>query len=131
VTDEAEVLAAFDGVYAAACDARDIEALLRYFGSDEDISWWGSAASEQFAGSAGFRKFAEYITQVPGQISFEWDERKVRIEGDVGWVNALGLASVLTDGASESAPYRVTMIFLRRDGRWLLHTYHGSIPSVD
>jgi uncharacterized protein (TIGR02246 family) len=129
VTDETDVLASFDGIYAAACDARDVTALLAYFAPDDDISWWGSGGSEQFAGPEGFRRFAEYITHVQGQISFEWDERKARIEDDVAWVNALGLASVVTGSAKESIPYRVTMVFLRRDGRWLLHTYHGSEPQ--
>jgi hypothetical protein len=27
-----------------------------------------------------------------------------------------------------SGPYRVTAVFVRRDGRWLWHTYSGSEP---
>ena len=37
------------------------------------------------------------------------------MRGDAAWVSAIG-------DYSKGGPYRVTAVFLRRDGRWLWHT---------
>jgi hypothetical protein len=49
----------------------------------------------------------------------EWSDRRVTLAGDVAWVSA--------EGRVGPASYLATAVLRRRDGRWLLHTYHGSL----
>ena len=106
MSHEADVLACFDGLYAAACDA-------------------------QHQGPGELRAFAEEIAQSERSLRFEWQQRQVRVEGDVAWVTALG--EVAFEGADSTGrvPDRVTAVIVRRDGRWLWHTRHGSAPDKE
>lgn len=131
MSHETGVLATFDGLYAAACEARDADAMVGLFVSDDDLSWWGSGESEQFVGPDKLRVFADEITRFEGSLRFVWHQRQVRIEGDTAWVNALGQLEVETAASRRTAPYRVTTVMLRRGSRWLWHTYHGSEPVVE
>ena len=49
----------------------------------------------------------------------EWTDRRVTVAGDVAWVSAEGRLGELQ--------YLATAVLRRRDGRWLLHTFHGSL----
>lgn len=129
MTQKAAVLASFDGLYAAACEARDADALVRLFVTDDDLSFWGSEQSEQYLGPAELRAFAQAITRSDASLSFNWRERRVRVENDVAWVNAVGEVVVDAGGSVRTLPYRVTGVLLHRDGRWLWHTHHGSEPG--
>ncbi len=46
-------------------------------------------------------------------------------DGDVAWINANGTLAV----AGKQSDYQITAVFVRRDGRWLWHTFNGSEPS--
>jgi len=51
------------------------------------------------------------------------------MEGDAAWVSAVGeLNYTPLDGPRQTGPYRLTAVFVRRDRRWLWHTYSGSEP---
>jgi ketosteroid isomerase-like protein len=126
VSEHAEILATFDALYAAACETRDADAMVALFRTDDDVSFWGSGPTEQYFGPAELRAFADAITRSEHSFHVRWDERRVHIESNVAWVNALGAVTV--DGG-RALPYRVTAVLLRRDGRWLWHTHHGSEPA--
>jgi ketosteroid isomerase-like protein len=54
----------------------------------------------------------------------------VHVEGTAAWVNATGTVTLRGDAANDrTLPYRVTAVFVRRDGRWRWHTHHGSEPN--
>jgi ketosteroid isomerase-like protein len=121
----AEVLDAFEGFYRPLCEDRDAEGALALWADDDDITVFGSEASDRSVGPAEVRTHLEAIAAYPSRLAFRWDDPRVRIEGDVAWVNASGTFSL--DGAETA--YQVTGVFVRRDGRWLWHTHSGSTPS--
>jgi len=124
-----EVVDALDAAFAQ----RDITAALDLFVADEDIAFLGSAKQEQALGHERVRQRLEAILALPevagGSFEIAWDERRVRIEGDVAWVVATGEATWTSPRRTVRFPYRLTGILLRRDGRWLWHTHHGSEPG--
>ncbi len=71
------------------------------------------------------RGHVEAIAASRSKIAFDWRQRRVRVAGDVAWVNASGTLTV--DG--RVAPYQVTGVFVRRGGRWLWHTHSGAEPN--
>jgi len=53
----------------------------------------------------------------------------VTVEGDAAWVIALGdLTYSLPGTEPRTVQYRLAAVFVRRDGRWLWHTFSGSEP---
>jgi anti-sigma B factor antagonist len=129
--DEVELLAMFDALYAAATQARDAEAAMRLFAEDADITMCGFDEPEQAIGTTAVGELVGSIVESESAIAFRWSSRRVHVETDVAWVNAVGeFALELADGGERTTPYRVTAIFVRRDRRWLWHTHNGSEPNI-
>jgi anti-sigma B factor antagonist len=129
--EEAELLATFDALYAAATQTRDAEAAMRLFAQDADITMWGSDEPDLAIGTAEVGALVDSIAASESPIAFRWSSRRVHLETDVAWVNAVGeFALDVPGGGGRTTPYRVTAIFVRRDRRWLWHTHSGSEPNA-
>jgi ketosteroid isomerase-like protein len=123
-----EVLAAFDALFEALLKRGDADEAVGLF-TGEDVVFWGSGRAEQAFGRRPLAELFGRIVEIGEALSFEWAERQVHIEGDAAWVSAIGHYRYASPGESPSGgPYRVTAVFVRRDGRWLWHTYSGSEP---
>jgi uncharacterized protein (TIGR02246 family) len=109
-----------------ACVERDADAFVALWADDAQITMWGSDLDERGFGTDEIEALGEAIVINPFALVFEWGERRVQVEGDVAWVNASGTLSV--DGTTRA--YRVTAVLVRRDGRWLWHTFNGSEPNI-
>lgn len=130
--DERSVLESVDALDAAFAE-RDLAAVLDLFVEDDDIVFIGSAQEEQALGrdEVGRRLGALLALPEVGEGSFEiaWSERRARVQGDVAWVTAVGHATWSSPRRVVDFPYRLTGVLLRRGGRWLWHTHHGSEPG--
>jgi hypothetical protein len=104
---------------------RDVDAFMDCWAGDDDITMWGSDLHERAVGREAIRALGTQIAGSQHVLRFEWDETHAHDEGDTGWINASG--SLYVDG--ERADYRLTTVFVRRDGRWRCHTFSGSIPD--
>jgi ketosteroid isomerase-like protein len=125
----AKVLRAFDDLDRAT-EGRDAEAIVRLFVDDSDVTFFGSAVSEQAVGPSELRTLAELIAGAPGSFVVDWEERRVSIHRGVAWLNATGTARWdRGDGDVQVMPYRATAILVHRGGLWLLHTFNGSEPQ--
>jgi ketosteroid isomerase-like protein len=129
--DQAAVLAAMDAVYEKAAENR-LGDLPELFVDDPDLTFWGSEDVEEAVGPAELREFAAAAAAGADSFRFDWPERRVRIHGDVAWVNAVGTCEWTPEGEREprTVGYRLTAVLVRRDGRWLWHTHHGSEPNL-
>ena len=89
--DEAALLAAFDAL-DTACEGTDVKAIIDLFIDDAGATFWGSALEEEGLGPAGVRDLAAFIASASGSFRMDWHNRRVRVDGDVAWVNAVGTA---------------------------------------
>ena len=122
------------GAFLALDDAfatGDVEAVVAGFVTDGDLTLWRSAEAEHAVGPEELRRFTEWMAGMPGSFTIDYTEHRVRVEGDVAWINAQGDAT-WDDGAGtvKQMPHRVTAVFRRVDGRWRCHTRNGSQPRV-
>jgi len=123
-----EVLATFDALFAALLTRGDADEAMGLF-ADEDVVFWGSGRAEQAFGRRALAELFGQIVQIGEALSFHWAERQVQIIGDAAWVSAIGDYRYTPPGESPSGgAYRLAAAFVRRDGRWLWHTYGGSEP---
>lgn len=128
--DERQVLAAFDDL-DRALERRDRVTFEALWVTDDDLTFWGSAAPEAAVGRDGLRELLDLLDTVPGSFTLTWAARRVRVSGDVAWVNAEGAATWERPSVDVTRlPYRVTAILVRRAGCWLWHTHHGSEPTA-
>lgn len=130
--DSLSVLQAVDALDAAFA-AGDAGAVLGLFVEDDDVVFIGSAKAEQALGRAELRRVLDALLALPevadGSFEIDWSARQVRIDGDVAWFAATGEATWTSPRRTVRFPYRVSGVLLRRGGRWLWHTHHGSEPG--
>jgi ketosteroid isomerase-like protein len=123
-----EVLAAFDGLFEALLTRGDPDEAMSRF-ADGDVIFWGSGREEQALGRPALAELFGAIAKIGDTLSFDWSHRQVGVGGEAAWVSAIGhFSHTPANGPPHSGPYRVTAVFVRRDGRWLWHTYSGSEP---
>jgi ketosteroid isomerase-like protein len=120
-----EVLYAL-GEFRAAVAEKRLEGVLALFAPDADTVLIGSSAGETAVGPMEIRPFLEGVFDRPESVSWEWDDVNVSACGEVAWLWLEGAYTL--DGVSQ-APYRISGVLERRQGRWLWTLFHGSEPS--
>ncbi len=124
-----EAVDALDEAFAR----HDVDGVLRLFADDADVAFLGSARSEQAIGRDAVERLLRELLALPevagGTFAIAWTERRVRVAGDVAWIVALGEATWESPRRTVQFPYRLTGILVRREGRWVWHTHHGSEPG--
>ncbi|HEU0315740.1 MAG TPA: nuclear transport factor 2 family protein [Solirubrobacteraceae bacterium] len=128
MADTAEVRALVGELFVRA-DGDDPGAVAALFCDDEDITFWGSDAPEAAVGPDAVHALTSGVVAALEEVSVDWDEERVQVEGDVAWFNAAGRFTGRTAEGSVKIPYRLTAVLVRRDGIWRWHTFHGSEPG--
>jgi ketosteroid isomerase-like protein len=114
------------GEFRAAVAEKRLEGVLSAFTPDADTVIIGSSGGEIARGPIEMRPFLEQVFARPEAVSWEWDDVNVSASGDVAWLWLEGAYTL--DGVSQ-APYRISGVLERRQGRWLWTLFHGSEPS--
>jgi ketosteroid isomerase-like protein len=110
----------FHAFFRAILDDADVDAFMKLWAVDDDITMWGSELPERAVGHEQIRALAQGIAGA--QFRFTWDELRVHDSGDTAWINAAG--------SFDGTPYRLTAILVRRRaGEWKWHTFNGSVPD--
>lgn len=108
--------------------AKSVEAGVALFGGHQDAVMFGSEDYEVARGPAEIAGLMERLFEYPMTFQWRWDATDVRRAGDVAWVAAESTVLVVSDEGQEETPYRVTAVFVRRDGDWGLVHFHGTQP---
>jgi hypothetical protein len=115
----------FQQLFKAILDDRDVNAFMDCWAGDADVTMWGSDLHERAVGREAIHALGTQIAGAQHILRYEWDETRIHDEGDTAWLNASGALYV----DDKRADYRLTAVFVRRDGRWRWHTFSGSIPD--
>jgi ketosteroid isomerase-like protein len=108
------------------CEERDATAAFAVWAEDGDVTLFGSEQADTARGPAEMRAHMEAIAGANATIRFDWNDKRVHIEGDVAWVTASGTLTV----DERVAPYQVAGVLVRRAGEWRWHTFSGSEPRA-
>jgi hypothetical protein len=124
VSDDPEVLEAFEALFTALLGDRDASAGSALFVQEDDITMWGSELGERAVGPEELAELHEAIAASESVLEFHWDELRTHVHDDVAWVNAAG--EIAVDGRGR--PYRLTAVLVQRNDGWRWHTFNGSEP---
>jgi uncharacterized protein (TIGR02246 family) len=124
--NEAELIEVLDH-FCSGFASRDADAVLALCAPDLDLV---VVTSEEplLRGPTEFGAFLDHYVEGPTTYSWEWDRHEVSMAGSVAWLLAEGVETAATDERVVQHPYRMTMVFERREGRWLVRQVHGSSP---
>jgi ketosteroid isomerase-like protein len=109
---------------------RDIKGLMDLIAPDEDIFMFGTGVDEVRIGPEQFRYQAQRDWEQTEALAFELNQPLVSSAGPVAWLATEGVGKGVAGGQEITFPLRMTGVFERRDGRWLLTQAHVSLPSA-
>jgi uncharacterized protein (TIGR02246 family) len=125
-----QVIAAMDD-WAAAYDHKDPAAYAAAFGDDDDVIPLGTGADEIAVGRDAIRHMIQRDFEEAEQVRVELGDVRVAAAGDVAWaVMPKAAVEVTVGGQEESIPLRITAVFQRTDGPWLIRHAHVSAPMA-
>jgi len=109
--------------------SRDVHRVLGLFATDADVVFLGFEEGEKVIGYNELEDFVRRLFSSTA-ISFEWKWHLVSMEGSVAWVVAEGLYHAKTADQHVSGPYRLTMVLVKREDKWLIMHLHDSQPVI-
>jgi uncharacterized protein (TIGR02246 family) len=130
VTGDDSVETALREVLDRFCSAfahRDADAVLSLFASDTDIT----IVTSEEAVIRGERELVRFLdAYVTGLTTYSWVWSHIDIsdKAPIAWLLAEGTELAQTGERRTEHPYRMTMVFERTDGGWLIRQAHGSSP---
>lgn len=114
----------------AAYKDRDISALMRHFAPDEDVSLVGTGGDELRVGLTQVREQIERDWLQTDGISISYAVRTLSAAGVVAWALLEGAFNITAEGQAMDLPARISLIFEKRHGVWLIVHGHFSTPAA-
>lgn len=119
---------ALESRFAAAVTARDIDAVMKVY--TPDVLVFDVIPPRQYAGAAAYRKDWEgFFGWIKGPMKFEIADLRVVAAGTLGYSHSIQrVTGSDTKGQPVDLTVRVTDIYRKVRGHWLIEHEHVSIP---
>lgn len=95
----------------------------------DDALLVGSEQGEIAAGRVQLKSFFQQIFERPTRFSWEWDRIRASATGELCWFFADGVVVTTNSEGQTRAPYRLSAVLRRVQGRWMWQQFHGSEPA--
>jgi uncharacterized protein (TIGR02246 family) len=126
---EAEIKAVL-GELAEAYRVRDLQRALACFAPDADVVMYGTGADEKRVGRNEIRAQVErdWEQTESTELTYEW----VSVSGGdgVAWAAVDATFRIRAGGEAMVLPARITVVFEKREGKWLIVQGHFSLPAA-
>jgi len=116
--------------FGAAVKARDITKVMSLYVPDESLFVFDAVPPRQYVGAKAYRKdYEEFLGLFPGPIQYGVSDLSVQAAGTLGYSHRIDTWT-LTDKAGKRTTlvFRVTDVFRKINGRWLIVHEHLSFP---
>jgi len=127
--DEAEINASVQRLIAAM-NAKDINGIMAYYSPDESLLVFDALPPRQYVGATAYRKDWEgFLAAYPGGVQAEVSDWKAETEGNLGYGHGIVRTSGQDkDGKPLDLTLRVTDVYKKMNGKWLVVHEHVSWP---
>jgi uncharacterized protein (TIGR02246 family) len=127
--DEQEIRALEDR-FAAAANAKDLDAIMKVYVPGNDLFVFDVGAPRQHVGWDDYKKdWHDFLSMLPGPIKFTVSDLSVMSDGKIAYGhNIQHLLGAMADGSSMEMTVRVTDVYRKIDGKWLIVQEHVSVP---
>ncbi|MCU9848919.1 nuclear transport factor 2 family protein [Defluviimonas sp. WL0024] len=124
--DIKQVIAAISEHYAK----RNLKELMACFGTDPDVTVFGTGADEKPVGPAAIEAQVKRDWAQTDAIAIKLFNPAVSAAGDIAWVSSDGAFEITAGGQDMTLPARVTYVLQREDGAWRAVQAHYSLPAA-
>jgi len=113
-----------------AFKAKDVHAIMSVYVPDESLVVFDVIPPRQYVGAKAYRKdFEDFIAAFPGPMEYEITDLSITASGAIGYSHRIDNL-VLTDkeGKQVHLAVRVTDVYRKSKGKWLIIHEHVSVP---
>ena len=127
--DEQEIRALEDG-FAVACSAKDLDTIMKLYDPGNDLFVFDVGVPRQHVGWDDYKKdWHDFLGLLPGPIKLTVSDLSVMSDGKIAYGhNIQHLSGTMTDGSPADMTVRVTDVYRKIDGTWLIVQEHVSVP---
>ena len=127
--DEADLNASVQHLVAAV-NAKDLNGIMAYYSPDESLFVFDALPPRQYVGAASYRKNWEgFLAAYPGALHAEISDWKTETEGSLAYGHGIfRITGPDKDGAPLDLTLRVTDVYRKANGKWLVVHEHVSWP---
>ncbi len=118
-----EQVAAAVAAWVAAYDSRDPARISAQYATD--AVFWGTSSKTVRANPAAIAEYFKDAGKRPDARALI-GEQHIRVYGDVAVATGYNTFSDVRDGKRTPNPARFSMVFHKRDGKWILVDHHSS-----
>jgi ketosteroid isomerase-like protein len=127
-SDHAQIQALEKG-FSAAVSAKSPSRIMAYYAHD-GLFVFDIAPPRQHVGWADYKKdWQDFMGEVVGPMTFTLSDLAVTVVGPVAWSHSIqGLRYAAKDGSKKEFVVRVTDVYRKIAGKWLIVQEHVSVP---
>jgi ketosteroid isomerase-like protein len=114
----------------ASVNAKDVNGIMEYYTPDESLIVYDAVLPREYVGAAAYRKdWEDYLSAYPGAIHAEITDWKTETDGNLAYGRGIFQTTGLDkDGKPLNLTLRVTDIYHKQNGKWLVVHEHVSWP---
>jgi uncharacterized protein (TIGR02246 family) len=113
-----------------AYNARNLSDVMACFARDSDAVLYGTGGDEKRVGPDEIRFQVERDWGQAESLELAFASRSIGAAGDVAWAALDGAFNLRAGGQALTLPARVSLVFEKRDGKWLIVHSHFSTPAA-
>ncbi len=128
-TDE-KAIRALHQRFSAGIKAKNISTIMSVHVPDESLFVFDVVPPRQYVGAKAYRKdFEEFFAIFPGPVQYEITDLSITTAGTLGFSHRIdNLALIDKDGKQVKFAFRVTDVYRKINGKWLIIHEHVSVP---
>lgn len=129
-TDDEVKIRAVENQFAAAVNAKDLDAIMKVYVPDETLFVFDVVPPRQYVGAKAYRKdWEDFLALFKGTLKFQTTDLQITAADPLGYSHSIQHVSG-TDAKGEpiDLTVRVTDVYRKINGNWLIVHEHVSVP---
>ena len=129
-SDDAAQIQSLESKLASAAEARDLDAIMKAYIPDETLFVFDVIPPRQYVGAKAFRKdWADFLGSTKGPLKFTVSDVDATVVGAVAYGHSIQrIVGTGLKGESMDLTTRVTDVYRKIDGNWVIVQEHISVP---
>ena len=129
-TDDEAKIRALKNQFAAAVNAKDLDAIMKVYLPDETLFVFDVVPPRQYVGAKAYRKdWEDFLALFKGPPKFEITDLQITAADPLGYSHSIQhVSGTDTKGEPIDLTVRLTDVYRKINGNWLIVHEHVSVP---
>ena len=129
-SNDEKAISALEDHFAAAVNAKDVDAIMKVYVPGNDLFVFDVSVPRQYVGWDAYKKdWRDFLALYRGPVKFTISDLSVMSDGKLAYSHSIqSVSGTGTDGSSMDIVVRVTDVYRKIDGKWLIVQEHISVP---